>query len=143
MTSFSRKDMEKFAPFIAAYVAGKRVQFRVSKDDKWYVMGDQFIIGTTRDFEVRILPDSVNWKHVDKKYNFMARDSDGKVYLFSNKPYFMESKGQWFYRHGDTDNDCTKAECLASYKQGDTDWDQSLICRPGFEDELDGVEYDE
>ena len=67
---------------------------------------------------------SLNWDHVLKNCNWLARDINKKVYVYEQKPvlgdgFWIVSEGLFF-----------PADCLASLVKGDCDWQDSLVERP-------------
>lgn len=72
-----------------------------------------------------VIPDSFDWSHA--KFNYVARDEDGKVYGYDEAP----KRGMRYW--SSLDGTFHLADSFTSYKKGNLPWDQSLICRPGFE----------
>lgn len=72
---------------------------------------------------------SLDWSHAAPEYKWIARDSDGEGYLYDRKPP-KDGRGWWV-----ADGKVCEASVFASYDQGTCDWDESLVCRPGCEDE--------
>jgi len=106
---------------------------------KWY-----FINGTPSNWNsntvYRVAPntkDSINWDHVANEFICMARDDNGKVYAYTNKPNCGDKV---WSEPGDIDS-CAgvdilasyRVDILASYKRGTCDWKDSLVFRPGHE----------
>lgn len=67
---------------------------------------------------------SIDWEHVSSKFNYLAEDADGGVFLYEDKPY--TSTETWMADNGDI----TEAHVLASYVKGACDWKESLVKRP-------------
>ena len=75
---------------------------------------------------------SINWSHVGDKWNYMARDSFGGVYLYINRPVFKTgTAGYWYNSDDDDDGNClfVSPVTYASYESGVVDWKDSLIQR--------------
>lgn len=68
---------------------------------------------------------SINWDYVAPKFNWLARDKVGKSLLCYSKPVIK--RGYWLGLMG------VSADCFASYSPGDCPWEESLVCRPGYE----------
>ena len=73
-----------------------------------------------------LIPDSVDWSQIHPDFKYIARDSDGRVYVYRTKPVlgqvqivFMAVSGWW-----------RLDELLSSYKQGTVVWQDSLVERP-------------
>lgn len=77
---------------------------------------------------IHMIPDSINWDHVHSDYNYMVRHEDGKVFLCKEKPYI--GIDTWYLAFWNSR--VRHASAFASYKQGNVDWKDSLVCRPGF-----------
>ena len=69
---------------------------------------------------------SINWEHVSIKFNYLAEDSDGAVYLYEKKPYTAQD----VWGVSDSFSEVTEAYMFASYVKGTCDWKDSLIQRP-------------
>lgn len=64
---------------------------------KWLEAEYQEAIHLTDD-EIVIL------KNIDKQWKWIARDKNGKLFLYANKPCKSEAGEGWFYRTGDFDS---------------------------------------
>lgn len=78
-------------------------------------------------------PDSINWDHVHTDYNYMARDMSGNVGLYTKKPKISKQVPD-IWISGTPGSRFTDVSGFSSYKQGEVDWKDSLVCRPGFEE---------
>ena len=67
---------------------------------------------------------SVNWDHVLKNCNWLARDRNKRVYVYEQKPVLGD--GFWAASEGLI----FSTDCLASLEEGDCDWQDSLVERP-------------
>lgn len=72
---------------------------------------------------------SADWSHAAPECIWLARDRDGEGYFYDQKP--SRGEGGWW----SSDGKFRKASVLASYDPGTCDWTESLVCRPGCEDE--------
>lgn len=103
-----------------AYVDGEEIEtcYGVVDNPNWewdYV--DKYRIAKT--------PDSINWDHVAPEFKYMARDADGKCWLYEKKP--AQRKCVW-------DQDSSMwANGFSSYRKGTRVWKDSLVIRPGCE----------
>lgn len=70
---------------------------------------------------------SINWEHVASNYNYLTVDNDGSVFLWKNRPRLQTYS--WI-AHGDVGD----ATAMSSFIPGTCNWEDSLICRPGFEE---------
>lgn len=77
--------------------------------------------------EAPLVPDSIDWSHVSPEWKFMARDMDGKVYLYTDAPklgatdMWTLSTPRGLHLGG---------RAFVSYKRGTVDWKDSLVVRP-------------
>lgn len=72
----------------------------------------------------KVTKPSINWEHVRGKYKFLAQDSTGNAWLYSEEP--VSDDGCWV-EEGD---DYAEANSYASYTPGTCDWKESLVARP-------------
>lgn len=73
---------------------------------------------------------SINWDEVTKHYNYLVQQPFGGCYLFKSKPYIKSIS--W----GNEQEKCgLQIKSHSSLNLGDCDWKESLVCRPGFEEE--------
>ena len=75
-------------------------------------------------YRVALTKPSVDWSHVDKRFNYLATDSNGTSYFFMNKPI---QRSSWW---GVQDGECLSADAFASFTPGTCDWTDSLVERP-------------
>lgn len=80
------------------------------------------------EFDYRVKPsepvdDYINWDHVSGMFNFMARDNNGDVFLYKNKPELLDFV---WTEHGGFIN----VEMFSSFKVGNKPWNESLVKRP-------------
>ena len=72
------------------------------------------------------VPDFIPWVAVHEQFNWYARDADRSIALYESCPKpkdtLWRSMGQEF-----------PANVIAGIIIGDKPWDQSLVCRPGWE----------
>jgi hypothetical protein len=73
-----------------------------------------------------LVPDSINWDHVAPEWKWLARDENGKAYLFAEKPRMVRT--EWISCPA-----ASHASSFASYRRGTVDWRDSLVIRPGHE----------
>lgn len=73
------------------------------------------------------IQDSINWDHIAPEFICHARDIDGSVRIFENKPEV--SNAVWYHEEGKS----RVVNFLTSFKQGTVSWEDSLVMRPGYE----------
>ena len=72
----------------------------------------------------KITKPSVNWDHVNSRYNYLAQDEGGTCWVYEHAPILIED--EWVSSRGD----CTPANCLQSLVPGTCSWEDSLVERP-------------
>lgn len=70
-----------------------------------------------------LIPDFIDWNHVAPEFNFMARDKNGRLYLFGGEPRPEDDMWSGF-------GPAAKAHVFASYRRGTVEWKDSLVRRP-------------
>lgn len=107
-----------------AYVDGEDIEF--SYDEKSWQIVEEPSFSNTVYYRIAKTPDTINWDHVSPEFKYMARNSSGFCYLFTEKPKIGESA--W-----DESDAEIYAEHFTSYRKGTVDWKESLVFRPGCE----------
>lgn len=111
---------EKIALF-TAWVDGKAIEYRSLEYSKWeYIRTPNWY--SWGEYRVKPhVPDYIDWGQVHTDYQYMARDSDERAYLFKKNP----SLGvvSWVGTSGAT-------VTQSSYVKGEVDWKDSLVKRP-------------
>lgn len=70
-------------------------------------------------------PDQIDWSHVAPVWRFMARDADGRAFLWLTRP--EKALCNW----GDAAfSDIVSADAFASYRRGTVAWSESIVERP-------------
>ena len=104
-------------------------------DDRWITIKEFTLKVSKLDDELlsehRIKPTkpSIDWSHVSDGFNYLAKDKEGLVYLYKNKPSITEYDW-WFVDGGEFVN----ASAFKSLKVGNCDWTDSLVKRPDNEE---------
>lgn len=70
------------------------------------------------------IPDYIDWSHVSEEYRFLARDKDGRNWLYERRPGKLDEA--WASSGGNL----ASPAIFASLKIGNVPWDQSLVERP-------------
>ena len=113
---------EKLALFSYWLDHGKIEQLNVGKQD-WTTIYSPTWSGLSQ-YRIPLRKEEVDWSAVSKDYNFLARDSYGRAFLYTNKPCLSEDT--WSSNTGRADS----VQLLSSYKRGTTGWKESLVERP-------------
>lgn len=112
---------EKLALF-KRWVDGGKIEFYSSMSGFWKPVRNpawSFNI----PYRVVLQKPSINWDHVDEKFNWLSTDNDGDTYLYTIKPERVVNL--W---HG-RGHKITKAGVFSSFKKGTCDWEDSLVGR--------------
>lgn len=72
----------------------------------------------------KVTKPTVNWNHVNSRYNYLAQDESGTCWVYEHVPILIED--EWASSRGD----CTPADCLQSLVPGTCSWIDSLVERP-------------
>ena len=72
----------------------------------------------------KVTKPTVNWDHVNSRYNYLAQDESGTCWVYEHVPILIED--EWASSRGD----CTPADCLQSLVPGTCFWKESLVKRP-------------
>lgn len=118
------------AEVMLAWAEGKKVEFRSIGGGAWHETGNPVWEWKRFEYRIAIEKPSINWDHVDRSYNFLSIDKDNRGFLYTQKPYLCNDRTYW--RGGGTPiSACT----FISLNPGNCDWKDSLIIRPGHEEE--------
>lgn len=115
-----------------AWVDGAEVEWRpLGSNEPWRPIAGN-LISWAEFNEYRIKPTkptkpSIDWSHVDKRYNWLAKNDDGNAFLYDRVPW---SQGYAFVGWAGS---YVRADAFSSYSPGTCDWRDSLIVRPGYE----------
>ena len=83
---------------------------------------DEYISGRYR---IKTTKPSIDWSHVHPDYKYLARDEDGLVYIYKDKPHICEYGDAWLGSGG-----FSGASAFLTLKPGNCDWTESLVERP-------------
>lgn len=122
MKTFDEMSREEKLELLTAWVDGVPIEY-LDSFGVW-VESNHPVWGGTYYRVKPVVQDSINWSHVHEDFKYMARDAGGIAYLYKYRPE-LGSLG-WNFRLGGT----VEVRTLSSYKRGDTDWKDSLVCRP-------------
>lgn len=126
---------KKHKHLIEAWANGAIIQYRNHNYESWFTVPKGANISWFEDIEYRIKPaepDSIDWDHVHPDFNYMARDMSGTAVLYTKKPKISKQVPD-IWISGSPGSRFTDVSVFSSYKQGEVDWKDSLVCRPGYE----------
>ena len=72
----------------------------------------------------KVTKPSINWEHVDSKFEYLAEDPSGSAFLYEEKPFIALTS--WGIQGGEA----VEAFMFASYEKGTCNWKESLVKRP-------------
>lgn len=118
------KTVREMIEVMEAYERGEEVEMRY--ESGWDSQPYPAWNWETYDYRIApSMPDTINWDHVAPEYKWMARDRDGRAYLYDKRPTTEE--GYWYAASA---VECIQASVFTSYKRGTVSWDNSLVERP-------------
>ena len=125
------KEIKTYRDLMKVLADGHTVEVQSVIDDRWITIKEfPFKVYKLDDelrFKHRIKPTkpSIDWSQVSDEFNYLARDKEGLVYLYGNKPKITEYDW-WFV----DDVEFVSASAFKSVEIGNCDWTESLVERP-------------
>jgi hypothetical protein len=83
-------------------------------------------LSTYRAIPLPLTKPSINWDHVSEKWQWLAKDENGRTYLHDSKPSLSRALLSWHTK----DYNASNATHFSSFSPGDCDWKDSLVQRP-------------
>jgi hypothetical protein len=125
---FGELDDKTAIALFAAWKKGAKIECNTSYDRRWGEIPEPrwYPECSYRVKSVPLVPDSIDWSHVHAKWKWLARDRDGEVYIYTDKPY--RDAGLNFWLGGGAA--LKVLDVFTSYKQGTAKWEDSLVERP-------------
>ena len=93
-------------------------------DGKYAVCAAQILFPHPVEIIKKVAKPSINWEHVDSKFNYLAEDSNGDAFMYEKEPFVTMTA------FGSRGGEIAEAHIFASYTKGTCDWKDSLIKRP-------------
>ena len=115
----------EIAALVRAQVAGKRIQYADPRSLVFVDIGSRPAWSPKLVYRIApepLIPDSINWEHVAPEFKWMARDEDGRAYMFREEPRL--ERNEWVSSPAGS-----LAVSFASYRRGTVDWRDSLVRR--------------
>ena len=132
MNTIKLKDMsiaEQKALVWASHI-GTPMEYWNNTSEEWR---ESIFRNLSANVPYRITPEkpSINWEHVGDRWNFIARDLCGRLYLYTKRPFMIDGPfGYWEEEDTTAENyQSITEDTYASYESGDVDWKDSLIQR--------------
>ena len=95
-----------------------------TNDGKYHKGGNVTLFPYPIEIVKAITKPSIDWSHVNSRYNYLAQDDTGTCWVYEHVPILIED--EWASSRGD----CTPADCLQSLVPGTCSWIDSLVERP-------------
>lgn len=112
----------------ALHLIGHRIEVLRHSRWEWASVPQWFSDAVYRVVIPPPVPLSVDWAAIDTQWKYVARDADGRVYAFSDKPV-QSGDGSW--RHQTSTGKHAQIDgVLASLVVGTEDWHKAIIERP-------------
>ena len=109
-----------------AYLDGRPIEVNLGDGwELWLPLSEPIWTWGTNEYRIAKTPDSIDWNHVAERFKYMARDKDGRVYLYTHKPW----AGNSGWASNMTYSGVIYADVYSSLKVGDVDWQDSLVER--------------
>lgn len=115
------KTTEEMIEVMQAHVDGKRIETR--HVGAWHTASEPEWNWAYSNYRISLTKPSINWDHVDNRYNWMARGQGGLVFLHEEMPVNLEA---FWSRNGRV----MSAHSHASLDPGTCNWKDSLVERP-------------
>ena len=137
LLTFAQMSASERAIITEAFVAGDAIELYDTTNRQWKTKNIENGFGCLYACTIYRIPDdvpSINWAHVAPQYRYMARDANGRVFLYDSKPvlhsrWSHDTAAHWVIRDVDGAN-AIDAKMFASLVVGDNTMASSLVIRP-------------
>lgn len=115
---------------MGAILEGKEVEFKGTEMGEWLPLKNLHIpVGNIDDkinylCRIKTTKPSIDWSHVSDKFKYLAKDENGSIFIYENKP---EIKHVVWWIDGSA---YANVSAFKSLDVGDCDWTESLVERP-------------
>lgn len=113
------------AEVMLAYAEGKKIELRPNGVVAWFLTENPDWRWSDYEYRIAIEKPSINWDHVAPHIN--AIWADEQQWLACKHP--PDARGSYI------NADVFAEHLFASFNPGNCDWKESLIIRPGYEEE--------
>lgn len=120
-----REGYLKHKALIEAWANGAEVEYYSEIEHRWVHPSPNPNFYSMTEYRIKQIPDSIDRSHVKDNMKWMARDENGNVSLFEDKPSIGEDDTYW--RGQNAHFEVGIENLFASYKQGTVDWKDSLV----------------
>ena len=94
-----------------------------TRDGKFHNLGNVVLFPHPVEIVKVATKPSIDWSHVNERFQWLATDDDGKSYLYVEEP--QQDEHRW-----ETGQTYTSAAHFASFTPGTCNWKHSLVKRP-------------
>jgi hypothetical protein len=91
---------------------------------KFYSYANHTLFPYPVEIVKKVAKPSINWEHVDSKFNYLAEDANGDAFLYEKEPFITMTA------FGSRGGEIAEVHMFASYVKGTCDWKESLVKRP-------------
>lgn len=130
MRTFGELSREEQLALFSAWLDGKEIEAKLILSASWAPIESPHWSPTLvyRIAPPKVVKPSINWDHVQIGFNYLFKTSgNGDFYVSTIRP---RTDGVSHFYFGSA----ARASGFASFKPGENcPWDQSLVCRPGYE----------
>lgn len=128
------KSLKEQIAVMQAADSGKEIQFMTKGGCLWVDCENPQFDWFSQDYRVKpATPDRIDWSAVKPEFRYMARDEDGKIFVFTIKPTIGKEQWNNFDKNGNIGIAIQVDRILSSCTPGDADWTESLVSREGEE----------
>jgi hypothetical protein len=129
-TPFGELDRETKGALMLAAHEGEEIEYSSDGGNTW-TTAQYPAWGTDIAYRVKPVPftlDTIDWSQVADGWDWMARDENGKAFLFRSEPRIQSSA--WAVDIGKAEGVGFARVTQSSYRQCTCDWPDSLLRRP-------------
>lgn len=128
------KSLKEQIAVMQAADSGKAIQFRSKVGALWIDCENPKFDWFSQEYRVKpATPDRIDWSAVKPEFRYMARDEDGKIFVFTLKPTRDDDQWKNCDKNGNMGVAIQVDRVLSSCIPGDADWTESLVSREGEE----------
>lgn len=124
VTDVDSKRTEETYPVFVKFQNFDELHISYTMEGKFHSQGNITLFHYPVEVIKKVTKPSINWDHVNSRYNYLAQDESGTCWVYEHEPNLIED--EWASSRGD----CTPADCLQSLVPGTCFWKDSLIERP-------------
>lgn len=126
------KSLKEKISVMQAADSGKAIQYKPHGGMVWIDCNKPVFDWFSQDYRVKpATPDYIDWSAVKSEFKHMARDEDGKAFVFTIKPTVGFKQWNNVDESGNIGIAIQVDRLISSYAAGDSEWTESLVSREG------------